>query len=159
MLHPKVIANAGLQSTNVHGWAFGIGLERLAMALFDIPDIRLFWSEDSRFKAQFNAESFLKRDKFQAFSKYPPVKKDISAWIPEGFIDNDLFEIIREQGGDLVEKVELIEEFRHPRTMKVSRLFRVYWRSMTRNLTHKEINEVHDRVLKFVARDLNVELR
>lgn len=37
------------------GWALGLGLERFAMLLFDIPDIRLFWSEDERFKSQFKA--------------------------------------------------------------------------------------------------------
>ena len=35
------------------GWAFGLGLERLAMRLFSIPDIRLFWSEDADFLRQF----------------------------------------------------------------------------------------------------------
>ena len=33
-------------------WAFGLGLERLAMVLFDIPDIRLFWTTDERFTSQ-----------------------------------------------------------------------------------------------------------
>lgn len=36
------------------GWAFGLGLERIAMKLYNIPDIRLFWSEDTGFLSQFN---------------------------------------------------------------------------------------------------------
>jgi phenylalanyl-tRNA synthetase alpha chain len=39
------------------GWAFGLGLERLAMILFSIPDIRLFWSTDPRFLSQFSDPS------------------------------------------------------------------------------------------------------
>lgn len=38
---------------NGFGWAFGLGLERIVMALCHVPDIRLFWSEDERFKRQF----------------------------------------------------------------------------------------------------------
>ena len=38
-------------------WAFGLGLERLAMVLFDVPDIRLFWSGDERFLRQFKVRS------------------------------------------------------------------------------------------------------
>jgi len=75
----------------VSGWAFGLGLERLAMILFSIPDIRLFWSEDARFIQQFTTvqdeidpnTGAWKKVTFQPFSKYPPCFKDVSFWIPE----------------------------------------------------------------------------
>lgn len=44
-----VMHNAGLDTDKQVGWAFGLGLERWAMKLFDIGDIRLFWSKDERF--------------------------------------------------------------------------------------------------------------
>lgn len=47
------------------GWAFGLGLERLAMILYDIPDIRLFWSEDERFLKQFVVPHIWQKIKFQ----------------------------------------------------------------------------------------------
>lgn len=39
------------------GWAFGLGLERLAMHLYNIPDIRLFWSSDAGFLNQFKVDN------------------------------------------------------------------------------------------------------
>ncbi|KAK3070705.1 phenylalanyl-tRNA synthetase alpha subunit, mitochondrial [Teratosphaeriaceae sp. CCFEE 6253] len=62
------------------GWAFGIGLERIAMLLFGIPDIRLFWSKDPRFLKQFSQREPNKR--FQPFSKHPAAPRDVAFWLP-----------------------------------------------------------------------------
>ncbi len=67
------------------GWAAGLGLERFAMLLFNIPDIRLFWSQDQRFLEQF--QDGLIKD-FQPFSKYPSCYKDLSFFVPENFESN-----------------------------------------------------------------------
>ena len=159
VIHHDVLRNAGLDPEKVHGWAFGLGLERLAMVLFGIPDIRLFWSDDERFAQQFTAKSFVEKTKFKPFSKYPPVLKDISMWIPEEFVDNDLFEMIRDEGGDQVEKVDLLDEFTHPKTGRTSKMFRVTWRDMSRTLTNEEVNAKHETVLERVVDELKVELR
>ncbi|CAN0512454.1 unnamed protein product, partial [Ectocarpus sp. 8 AP-2014] len=101
VIHDEVMDNAG--RTGEIGWAFGLGLERLAMVLFSIPDIRLFWSEDPRFSSQFEAKTLTT---FQPYSKYPPCYKDVTFWLPEdNFHNNDLFEVVRDVAGDLVEEV------------------------------------------------------
>ncbi|KAM4824432.1 phenylalanine--tRNA ligase, mitochondrial-like [Urocitellus parryii] len=98
------------------GWAFGLGLERLAMILYDIPDIRLFWSEDERFLKQFRISDINQKVKFQPLSKYPAVINDISFWLPsENYTENDFYDLVRTIGGDLVEKVDLIDKFEHPK--------------------------------------------
>eukprot|EP00442_Polarella_glacialis_P008960 CAMPEP_0115113642 /NCGR_PEP_ID=MMETSP0227-20121206/41513_1 /TAXON_ID=89957 /ORGANISM="Polarella glacialis, Strain CCMP 1383" /LENGTH=500 /DNA_ID=CAMNT_0002513751 /DNA_START=59 /DNA_END=1561 /DNA_ORIENTATION=- len=159
VIHHDVLRNAGLDPAKVHGWAFGLGLERLAMVLFGIPDIRLFWSDDPRFSEQFSQESFQQKIKFKPFSKYPPVTKDISMWIPADFQDNDLCEIIRDEGGDQVEKVDLIDEFQNKKTWKASKTFRVTWRDMSRTLTNEEVNSKHEQVLSRLRDELQVETR
>jgi len=53
MVHPAVFKNSGLNPKNWQGWAFGFGLERLAMMKYKINDIRLFRSGDLRFLNQF----------------------------------------------------------------------------------------------------------
>lgn len=53
MVHPNVFKNAGYNPKDAQGFAFGIGLDRLAMMKYKIPDIRLFRSGDLRFLKQF----------------------------------------------------------------------------------------------------------
>ncbi len=48
MLHPQVLTNAGLDPEKVQGFAFGGGLDRIAMIKWGIPDVRLFYQGDLR---------------------------------------------------------------------------------------------------------------
>ena len=53
MVHPSVLRAGGVDERKYQGWAFGLGLERLAMMRYDIDDIRLFQGGDLRFLQQF----------------------------------------------------------------------------------------------------------
>lgn len=166
VIHNDVMSNSG-KPTDL-GWAFGLGLERLAMVLFGIPDIRLFWSSDQRFTSQFESigEDFLsnksKKFKFTPYSKFPLCYKDVSFWLPPppgGLCDNDVYEVIRNIAGDLVEKVELFDKFVHPKTGKESRAYRIIYRHMDRSLTNEEVDSIQLNVRDELVEKLKVSLR
>lgn len=101
----RVLSFSGVP--NKIGWAFGLGLERIAMILYSIPDIRLFWSTDPRFLAQFQEETITS---FRPYSKYPPCFKDVSFWSPDSgpLHENDFCDLVRDVAGDLVEDVKKV---------------------------------------------------
>jgi phenylalanyl-tRNA synthetase alpha chain len=53
MVHPQVLRNVGYDPEEVSGFAFGMGVERIAMLKFGIDDIRQFYYNDIRFLSQF----------------------------------------------------------------------------------------------------------
>src|SRR5690606_23656256 len=71
MIRSSVLEKLGI--TGYNGWAFGFGLERLAMLSMSLPDIRLLWSDDDRVKKQ-----LVLGQKFKEVSKFPPIVRDIS---------------------------------------------------------------------------------
>jgi phenylalanyl-tRNA synthetase alpha chain len=53
VVDPNVLRNVGYDPEQVSGFAFGLGLERIAMLRHGVPDIRMFWENDLRFLRQF----------------------------------------------------------------------------------------------------------
>jgi len=151
------VMHHGKRNTDTQvGWAFGLGLERWAMKLFEIGDIRLFWSEDERFLSQFKEGEITK---FQPYSKYPACYKDITFWVPEGFSENDFMQVVRGVAGDIAETVELLDDFLHPKTNRRSNCFRINYRHMDRNLTNEEVDKLQFRLREEVVSQLKCELR
>ncbi len=50
MVHPQVLRHVGYDPEEVTGWAFGMGVERIAMLKYGIDDIRLFFENDLRLR-------------------------------------------------------------------------------------------------------------
>ena len=57
MVHPNVLEMAGYDSKKYPGFAFGIGVERIAMLKYGVDDIRHFYTNDVRFLNQFHTRS------------------------------------------------------------------------------------------------------
>jgi phenylalanyl-tRNA synthetase alpha chain len=54
MVHPNVLEAAGIDPEIWSGWAFGFGIDRMAMLRHDVPDLRSFFEGDIRFLEQFS---------------------------------------------------------------------------------------------------------
>lgn len=131
-VHSDILAKNGFSerdSPKLVAW--GLGLERLTMILFEIPDIRLFWSDDERFLSQFRNDQI---NIFRPYSNLPNISRDISFWLPPEDVcpdqltwkqENSFFDMVRDSGDDTIETVSKIDTFRHPIDKKMSCCYRV----------------------------------
>ena len=151
----SVLENFGL--TGYNGWAFGFGLERLAILSMSLPDIRLLWSEDERVKKQLKLGQ-----KFQEVSKFPPITRDISFIVSNSFVVNDYFDLIRELGGDLIEEVTLLDKYENAGKFgadKLSYTYRIIYRSLERTLTDAEIEPIQNQIITETKKQFGAEIR
>ena len=143
MPRKSVLKNFGLEGYN--GWAFGFGLERLAIIGMELPDIRLLWSEDSRVQKQLKLGN-----KYKEVSKYPAIVRDISFVVEKSkFTVNDYFDLGREVLGDMAEEVKLVDEYENAKKFgegKKSYAYRITYRSTERTLTDDEVNSLHKKL-------------
>ncbi|XP_059055943.1 probable phenylalanine--tRNA ligase, mitochondrial [Achroia grisella] len=158
----EILLNSGLNDTIAY--AFGLGLERLAMALYKIPDIRLMWSEDSGFLSQFHNKDLNAKITYKPVSVFPQCVNDISFWLPDNFtidtfMSNDFYDLVRDIGGDIIEQVKLKDKFVHPKTKKHSLCFSIVYRHLERTLTQAEVNQIHKAIETAIVTAFNVTIR
>ena len=157
VVHTKVLENLGVDPSAYNGWAFGFGLERLAIVSMALPDIRLLWSQDPRVTRQLRLGN-----SYTEVSKYPPITRDISFVVDSGFIPNNYFDLIRDIGGDLVEEVKLIDTYQNPSKFgdnKTSYTYRIVYRSNERTLLASEIDPIQEKIYRETAAQFKAELR
>ncbi len=139
------------------GWAFGFGIERLAIISMALPDIRLLWSTDPRVQSQLKLGQVYKE-----VSKFPPVIRDISFIVPKTFIPNDYFDLIRDVGGEMVEDVQLIDKYENDTKFgadKMSYTYRVTYRHLERTLTNEEVNGIHAKLEERTESEFEAQVR
>lgn len=142
MPRKNVLRDFGIEGYN--GWAFGFGLERLAIISMQLPDIRLLWSEDPRVVKQLKLGQ-----KFVEVSKFPPITRDISFVVKNDFVPNDYFDFVRELVPGLIEQVELLDKYENTEKFganKISYAYHITYRSLDKTLTSAEVDEIHKRL-------------
>ncbi|OGZ18055.1 MAG: hypothetical protein A2V72_01290 [Candidatus Nealsonbacteria bacterium RBG_13_37_56] len=158
LVHPQVLKNFGLDPEIYNGWAFGFGIDRLAMVKMGISDIRILWSDDPRIINQFKDIN----SRYKEVSKFPETSRDISFVIDKNINLNNYYEIVRDFAENLIEEVKLADTYEDEEKFgkdKKSYTFRIVYRSPERTLTSKEINKIQEKIRKRTEKDLNAILR
>jgi len=177
VVNPTVLEKLWIDPENYTWRAFWFGIERLAMALKRIPDIRIFWSKDKRITNQrWNL------DTYKEISVFPPVYKDISFltskdkfirkgekpkewWKLELVNEIDIFDlawIARDISWWLIEEVKVIDEYENDdKFWKDSKsvTIRITFRSLERTLTNEEINIAYFKIRTKLERELSYTFR
>lgn len=179
IVHPNVFEKLWIDPEKYNWWAFGFWIERLAMPLKGISDIRVFWSEDKRITKQWG--DF---EAYKEVSAYPPVYKDISIIVPKkSFIkdvkeeeksweleltrntESDFFAItwvIRDVWWDLIEEVKIIDIYENDKKFwenNKSLSMKIVFRSIERTLTNEEINKMYFEIRGKIEREIWYTLR
>lgn len=158
LVHTQVLKNFRLDPAIYNGWAFAFGIERLAMIKFEIPDIRIFWSKDSRITGQFKDIN----SKYKQVSKYPPISRDISFIINKGVAPNNYYELVRDIGDSFIEEVKLTDEYENDDKFgadKKSYTFHIVYRSLEKTLTDEEVNKIHDKITEKTKEEFSAIIR
>lgn len=153
----SVLEKLGVDSSLYTGWAFGFGLERLAILSMELPDIRLLWSHDPRVLKQLKLDNT-----FKEVSKFPPITRDISFIVPNGFAPNNYFDLIRDLGGQLVEEVTLLDHYGNDDKFgsgNTSYTYRIIYRSNERTLATAEIDPIQATIAQETISQFGAQIR
>ena len=99
---------------------------------------------------------------YKEVSKYPPIIRDISFIIPDTFVANDYFDLIRDLSGNLVEEVVLLDKYNDVAKFgagKLSYTYRIVYRSIDRTLTNTEVNALHEKLRARTEMEFSAKLR
>lgn len=157
IVHPRFLEHMGMNPTNHSSICLGIMLDRAAMFIKNMDDIRLLRSTDERVQKQMST-----LEKYSPVSKYPPIARDISFVVSDKITYNQVTDLVRQAVGNsdapLIEEVKILSDTSYSNLPENARkrlgmvpgqkniLLRMMLRSHERTLKTLEANTISERV-------------
>lgn len=99
----------------------------------------------------------IKKEKYETFSQYPFITRDIAVWVPGSISEEELLEMIVENSGDLLVNKNTFDKYE--KDGKVSYAFRLVFQSSEKTLTDEEINKIMDKITEILNNKEGFEVR
>ncbi len=164
LISKKLLANHGLSQYS--GLALGMGLERLAMIIKNIDDIRILNSNNPLIQKQLT-----NLNKYKAISNQPAIKRDLSIAIDKEINEEELTELIlaaiSEKTQSTIESIQIISETSYEDLPTIAQerlginqnqkniLLRIILRDIERTLTHEEANQIYMEIYQKIHQGTN----
>lgn len=130
------------------------------------PDVSENYGVDTpAFAAELNMDLLINNAKlkkqYKSLPKFPAVTRDIALLVDDEVLVQDIHNIIKNKGGNLVENIELFDVYKGKQIPdgKKSIAYRIVYRSEDKTLTDKDVNKVHSKILSTLEFNLGAELR
>ncbi|KAL5006977.1 hypothetical protein ScPMuIL_015783 [Solemya velum] len=140
---------------------FTLQLDYLAVGLFKLPNIRMLWSIDEKFLQQFQ-EKPGSDFSYRPLSIFPMhFTHDMSFWerSEKEFDELEFCDITREEAGDVVVAVSLLDRYLDSRTQKWSRCYRFQYQSHDMALSYSTSWQIQSRLRLQIAKQMGIQLR
>ncbi|CAH1267856.1 FDXACB1 [Branchiostoma lanceolatum] len=143
---------------------FTLNLDMLALLKFNIPDIRLLWTEDKRFYEQFQVQSHqaIPSVTYEEFSKFPPsYSYDISFWEnPDAdFCEDDFMMLLREVSHDVIKEATVVDRYSQPETGRRSQCYQLTFQAPDRAVGISHVKEIMTELGKKLGQDMGLQVR
>lgn len=153
ILRQGIVDKAG--AVDKVGWNCRFGLDHLAMALYNIPDIRLL-----RSKSDDIVKSLTSLDQSSDTNLF---NREITFSVPHGtdttMLEYHFYEMVRIAAEDAVQQVKLIDHFQCPESSKVTQRYRITYHSWDKPLSESDVSDHHNLIKELTASKFKVNLQ
>jgi phenylalanyl-tRNA synthetase alpha chain len=160
------VIDAGVITDNVNNhigfnsniaWLIHLNIDIIAIALFDIPDIRVLWSDDNSTIKQFKEGNIIK---YKSADKSSLQERDIYINKSSGFSEPEFYALVRDVFGDRIESLKKTSDYVNPHTSKRFVYYKLGMRDLKSNHIHNsDIQQILNTLRVIAKNKLSIDIQ